>query len=981
MKKTISVLLICALMITMFGTWTAFAQYDTSLPFTDIHRSHTSGYLNVKSLYEKGIMQGKTETTFAPFETLTREEVAKIIVLASGAPLVSGSGRYSDVVAGSWYEVYVETAATTELMNGIGDGLFGVGSKVSRQDAAVLAARMANYRGIKLQDITPYNIVDISSASDYAVSSIQALVNMNVADLNQSGGFDPLSDITRLEFCKYVDRILNSSDTLYDDYLDDWRPNEPNIEELDSEVVAFEDFENGLTTLDSFEESIKGVGDAMDYIVTETEVSENNVIKLTGESDGYSEVDLYLRDVTPGVDYFFSWDIKTENLGEDCFARINFEWYSANGKLWGSYERNADIYGDNDWTKQSFAYTAPTPDTSPKFLRVAITVRGATTGSICIDNLKIYKVVYEPLTTYLKKPAYKGIITDPNGEGDIRVTSYIKGLGAVYNPDEYHVVASVSDFQGRNYMSSAIDQISEEMDVTFSSKNLAVGDYDLSVKFVENETGRICGENHWIIRKRDKDFTTKYSFDEYGRFLKNGKPWFGIGSYALGLDEVELEDFKDTPIEFMIANSTGRFWTKNNLLQTAADYGLSLMISNESEYMDAMRGEYQNGDITNIASERVVTERMIDDLNLQDEAAHMGYQINNEFPAAKWADRLRWRNQVLSEIDLDHFTYGVGVGGKAAAIEYARCHDVYASDPYPITGAETDQIWQVYEDAKGLYEGTANRPIWTVVQISDLKVMGREPYLSRERGPNETELRNMAWQAVCAGSQGVIWYAHFHLSKETASRPKEETFAEVVRVSEELRKYEDVIMSVEDAPDVRLSSDIEDRFASLVRRHDGKTYVFLVNMSKEKQNVNLYLDGASSVYGEYSKKNFAVGSGGKVTLSMDGLGVEILIVDQDDQPSPECEIRDVQFSDGENSYFIIRKDGENLLYIPEGADTLYYNVDTHSDARVIVNGCPNKSQGNFSIAQRDSVRFTVIAEDGQHWNQYWYKIVRTNGKE
>ena len=147
-------------------------------------------------------------------------------------------------------------------------------------------------------------------------------------------------------------------------------------------------------------------------------------------------------------------------------------------------------------------------------------------------------------------------------------------------------------------------------------------------------------------------------------------------------------------------------------------------------------------------------------------------------------------------------------------------------------------------------------------------------------------------------------------------------------------------------------------------------------MSSDPQKISLYLNDASSISGEYSGENYSTGAGGKLEMTLDGLGVEILTVNQTEQASPDCTLSDVQFSDGENSYFIVREDSENILYIPEGANTLHYNADIHPDARIIVNGCPNESCGTINLEGKDKIRFTVISEDGQHFKQHWYKIVR-----
>lgn len=988
MKKIISVLLVCVMLISLFCSVSVFAEYD-KVRFTDITPTPTNGYLNIKSLVEKGIMEGYTETTFAPGRAITREQVAKVIVLAAKAPLTSNTGSFSDVKSGAWYEVYVESALAANLMTGVSSNTFGVGKYITRQDAAVLVHRMAAYMNIDIEKVKNVDIPDADSISEYAMQPVQALLNMNVAELKSDGNFNPTANITRLEFAKLVDRMLISDESYYDDYLSDWTPQERDIESYSSEQVAFEDFENGLTTMSGYEASMASYGNATNYIVKNMGKDSTSSLSCTAGVNYNSIVNVYLYDIEPGVDYYVSYDLKTVGIPDTAFVRVNYQWHNASGSLAGTYERNNDFYGSSDWFSQHASCTAPLPDASPKFLRIALSIRDSDVGTVYMDNLKIHKVIYEPLNSYLKFPSYKGLITEPNGEGDIQLTTYVKGIGTIYNKEDFRIEAEISDFNGKSFEKSVQNTISQEMDITFSSNILKIGDYDLSVKMINKSTDKVEATNHWVLRKRDPSFTSTYNFDKYGRLLKNGEPHFPIGSYSLGVNESDIADFKDTPIEFMIVNSNSSFWSGNSLYEKMREYGISAMFRTDPIYKDAMRGEYQYPDITTKTSERVVLERIVDDLNFATEEAHIGYQINNEFPAESWAERIAWQHNILSEIDFDHLTYGVGAGGKQAAIDYARCHDVYASDPYPITGADTDEIWQVYDNARGLVDGTVGRPVWTVVQVSDLKVMNRDPYTSRERGPNETELRNMVWQAVCAGAQGIIYYAHFHLDDERpeneedveegkyyVSRPKSETFPEIIRVSEELDEYKDVILSVEDTPNVKLTSTDSSKFAHLVRRYDGKTYVFMVNMSKEAQDVSVYLESASSAHGVYSDRDYKIENSGKTSLTIDGLGVEILVVDQPERPSADCELKNAHFYDDDNNYFIVKDGDTNTIYLPEGVDTLRYKVDIHPDARVIVNGCPNKTKGTMSVDDKDKIRFTVISEDGQNYTQHWYNIVR-----
>jgi len=976
MKKLVSILLICVMLLSVVPTMTMAAPNPgfQDFPFKDVEILHNSGYFNIKSLYDQGIISGKTETEFAPLDPITREEVAKVITKAAKMNLTDKTGTFSDVESGSWYEQYVETVSESGIMLGVGNGQFGVGNNITRQDAIIMLVRFADYMGIQLEIIEQFAINDMDEAAEYAKEAINTLVQMNVVPLDNNK-VNPEDNITRLDFCTYLDRILISDVRAYDDVLQDWIPVEKPVDEYDSETLAFEDFENGITTLGEWEPGY-GVPYASERIVKGEGKESDHSLHLTTTSD-YSAVDLYYYDPDPSTDYYVSWDIKTKGLGT-CFVRVNLVWATPTGNIGGGYNVNADVKGDNDWLSFSHSSTSPTPDLGCKYLRIVFSIRGSTDGEAWIDNVKIRKIIYEPVTTYLKKPAYKGLIYDPNGESDINLTSYIKGVGSTYPAETTKLVASISDLEGNVLMESEHLSPTSEMDVTFSSKSLAVGDYDLEAKLVDTVTGKVHGSNHYMIRKREPDYRPAMYFDEEGRLIKDGKPWFAHGVYALGTYESVYNDLVGTPFEVILSNSTGSFFPYYDEFTEAGEKGIGAIYDSAYIFKSSLRRQYQQRDVTTIASERPILERVVKELDFPNNPGFLAYGLNNESNPLMWGNRMGWHNQLLAEMDLDHFTYGVSMGGPGVAAANSRMQDVYACDePYPITGAITDEIWGVWEKQKPVVEELVNRPEWAVLQISDLKLMGREPYLSRERGPNETELRNMAWQAIAAGTQGILWYAHFHMARKEAGRPYSETFQELLRVTEELKMFEDAFLSREDAPDLYQKADIPDRFAYGARRYDGKTYVFLVNMDKNTQTVSVKLEDAKSIHGAYSDKEYTAGDDNYVDVTLEGLGVEVLIVDQPDPKSPDCKLKNIHFSNGEKNYFVsVVEDDADVITVADCATQINYNVSMHKDATLKLDGEVVSSKGTASIEGKDSITFTIVSEDGAHSCDYVYNIIR-----
>lgn len=108
--------------------------------FTDLgDASWAVKYIN--SLYSKNIINGVGGTSFAPNNSLKREEAAKIIASALGITADSSSDSFGDVSSDAWYYPYAMAMKSTGIINGTGDGNFGVGMSITRQDAFCMVAR------------------------------------------------------------------------------------------------------------------------------------------------------------------------------------------------------------------------------------------------------------------------------------------------------------------------------------------------------------------------------------------------------------------------------------------------------------------------------------------------------------------------------------------------------------------------------------------------------------------------------------------------------------------------------------------------------------------------------------------------------------------------------------------------------------------------------------------------------------------------
>ena len=72
-----------------------------------------------------------------------------MIVLASGFAL-EGAADFTDAASDGWYLPYLGTAVEKGIVGGLGDGRFGIGMNISRQDMAVMVKRALDAKGIVL---------------------------------------------------------------------------------------------------------------------------------------------------------------------------------------------------------------------------------------------------------------------------------------------------------------------------------------------------------------------------------------------------------------------------------------------------------------------------------------------------------------------------------------------------------------------------------------------------------------------------------------------------------------------------------------------------------------------------------------------------------------------------------------------------------------------------------------------------------------
>lgn len=155
---------------TVYAKWTEAPV--SGLSFGDV-KSADWFYNDVKYVYEKGMMAGTAADVFAPNATTTRAMIVTILYRLEGSPAVTGTSVFVDVPAGQWYTDAVNWAAANQIVKGTSATTFAPNDSITREQMAAILYRYAQYKGYdvtKKADLSGYS--DNGQVSAYAKDAL-----------------------------------------------------------------------------------------------------------------------------------------------------------------------------------------------------------------------------------------------------------------------------------------------------------------------------------------------------------------------------------------------------------------------------------------------------------------------------------------------------------------------------------------------------------------------------------------------------------------------------------------------------------------------------------------------------------------------------------------------------------------------------------------------------------------------------------------
>lgn len=185
--------------------------------FEDINEAEWAS-VYIRYMQDRNILSGDGNGRVRPNDAVTREEFVKIIIEAlkpSVTESLQAENTFADVSEDAWYSKYVSDACALGIVNGMGDGLFGTGEKITRQDAAVMIHRTSEIMKLVLKNNRDeIEFADKDAISDYALSAVKALSMSEIISGYEDGSFLPKNSVTRAETAKLVYSLLKHTNRL-----------------------------------------------------------------------------------------------------------------------------------------------------------------------------------------------------------------------------------------------------------------------------------------------------------------------------------------------------------------------------------------------------------------------------------------------------------------------------------------------------------------------------------------------------------------------------------------------------------------------------------------------------------------------------------------------------------------------------------------------------------------------------------------------
>ena len=459
--------------------------------------------------------------------------------------------------------------------------------------------------------------------------------------------------------------------------------------------------------------------------------------------------------------------------------------------------------------------------------RVTVGAYGAPDGTAWFDDVSVTEVRKPPLDVHMLLPNFRGMLFDDRPQ-----TVRVALAAAPRSRVRLRLVDETGGGTAREReLTLATSSVTAELDVG----GLNGGPWLLRAELLDADgTSTYRYPDHRIVRvpARVRD-ELRVWYDERNVTYLGGKPRFVLGlyttsgystnraTYAQGHNGWGIARMAEAPMNMLINYHLGRAPMPAlmtymdelhergiHYLQTVNFYHRDDAQYRHIEYPAAREGE--------VALNRWVAHTLAGHRGLA------GFYTADERPASV-VPKVFAQQKVLAAAAPGTVTYAVlGDGFERQAPLWRDAADVLGLDPYPVVKPSgQNDLAMVGEWTRiGQEAVKASRPLWMVIQYFPLTTAGG--------WPSYGDLKTMSWMAIIEGARGLLYWSYGDKGLGWVKDPKvrEERWAELVKITKEIRALEPVLL----APDADVARPSSPAVRALGKRMpDGARYLFAYN--------------------------------------------------------------------------------------------------------------------------------------------------------
>lgn len=156
-----------------------------------------------KSLKAQPYIQGYSDGSFRPERNVTRAEMATLITRITGANMLEGSHRFTDVNSSHWADAAISAAAQSGYVQGYTDGSFKPDQAITRAEMAALLQPLVTSNQMTA---VPTTFTDVNG--HWAQQAVEQLSSAGIVTGYTDGTFRASQPITRAEAVTMLNKLI-----------------------------------------------------------------------------------------------------------------------------------------------------------------------------------------------------------------------------------------------------------------------------------------------------------------------------------------------------------------------------------------------------------------------------------------------------------------------------------------------------------------------------------------------------------------------------------------------------------------------------------------------------------------------------------------------------------------------------------------------------------------------------------------------------